>query len=86
MMALIFVLGIANAAYCGEAAMTAANNAKLEASLDADEIAALNYRTAQSTDLADIHSGESLVEESPYIILIGTLAVVAILLAFGGSW
>ncbi len=81
----IFVFGIANSAYCGEETVTITNNSKLEASLSADEIADLSNRAEQSSELADIRSGDSLVEENPYILLYGTLAVVALLIAFGGD-
>ena len=85
MIGVIFVCGIANSAYCGEETMTITNNSKLEASLSTDEIASLNNRAERSTELADIRSGDSLVEEHPYILLIGTLAVAALLLIFGGD-
>ena len=85
MIGVIFVFGIANSAYCGEETMTITNNSKLEASLSADEIAHLNNQAEQSTELADIRSGDSLVEEYPYIILIGTIAAAALLIIFGGD-
>jgi len=85
MIGVIFVFGIANSAYCGEETMTITNNSKLAASLSTDEIADLNNRAERSTELADIRSGDSYVEEHPYIILFGTLAVAALLIAFGGD-
>ncbi len=85
MIGAIFVFGIVTSAYCGEETMTIANNSKLEASLSADEITYLNNRADQSTELADIRSGDSIIEENPYILLVGTLAVAALLLIFGGD-
>ena len=85
MIGVIFVFGIANSAYCGEETMPLTNNSKLEASLSADEIADLNHRAERSTELADIRSGDSLVEEYPYIILIGTIAAAALLILLGGD-